>query len=527
MNRRARVALIVSWLGAGALTVCADLANPAFEGGVQSNGLPVSWSGAGRVSVAGSAGNRYVVLGEDQAGGLSRIHQTFTLPNPAQPTLTFRYALFSDRVGTSSTVPPDAFAAFLFDPATGARLPSGISNPSFHPTSFARQAFFYVDAEGAPVYDSNFVRVAGPDADGLTAVTLDIASLTAGQSARLEFGLACGANGYGSSVLIDGSAFGCPPPAWLDDGNPCTRDSCDPATGQIAHAPCDPCGVCGEAGGWPADIVVMLDASYSTDQWTDFPRSKQAVRTMLENFEATRAVDLPRVAVGRFNGTTAQINIALTNDYGTIRDQLDGVPYGGSNTPLAAAIQVARGHLEDPSHADPSARRYIVLVTDGWTNRPDDQNECWGSGLPRPLCNTDMDPPPCDDFPNPPEEGFPCLCRCRPAREAAASQAATAKSPEHGIQIYVVHYVGQAENTCTINQGYDHPHIQDAICWLRYNIASHPDFYFFENTGPSGADPIDCQFAAIVHLINCDDGVPCTRDYCEEGLCRHDPSSCP
>src|SRR5262249_20838340 len=38
-----------------------------------------------------------------------------------------------------------------------------------------------------------------------------------------------------TDTFCDGAECSGPPAPWIDDGNACTQDTCDPATGQVTH----------------------------------------------------------------------------------------------------------------------------------------------------------------------------------------------------------------------------------------------------------------------------------------------------
>ncbi|MCP4249069.1 MAG: hypothetical protein GY778_18650 [bacterium] len=183
---------------------------------------------------------------------------------------------------------------------------------------------------------------------------------------------------------------------------------------------------------------------------------------------------------------------------------------------MARGISVAL--QEFGSSSTEGTRKYLLLITDGWTNQPDD-DVCPPYPPPGP-------PPPQGSCCLPGQGDGPgcyCRCRCGPARVAAEAQAAAAAAAL--VDVYVIHYAGTLDEVC-YNTVYRPNHIAAAVAWLRDSIATS-EKHFFENEDPDGNGPIDCAFMQIAELINCDDGIDCTEDACYFGICIHDTSVCP
>jgi hypothetical protein len=132
------------------------------------------------------------------------VAQEYTLPTSPE-ALRFRYRVLISPGERQPDVPPDAFLAFLVDPATGERVQDGSNNPvptNGVPTA-GSQAYFYADSDGQVRFDPQFVTTT-VDSDGWRSVDLDISSLPPGNPVHLEFGLAATSNGVISTVLLDG-----------------------------------------------------------------------------------------------------------------------------------------------------------------------------------------------------------------------------------------------------------------------------------------------------------------------------------
>lgn len=494
-------------MAVGILGGPAVLNGQTIPNGDFSNGL-ASWTSRGNVTVQpDSSGNYAAVFAEANSGGLSSLTQTFTLP--ANSTwLSFRYRLFS---GTPSAgaVPPDSFTAYVSTSA-GQRLIAPAAEPTF------TKAILYEDERGELLHPTQVIRE--PSGQGqLFRIKIPLAGVPS-QAVTVRFVFGNAANATVTYAMLDDVVLGCPPGYCcnltsgnflkIDDGLICTTDQCQ-SNGTVTHTPIQCCGECGGSEDpRPVTIVVMIDETFSTNA-NDFQLSKNALKTLLDFF--TAAPLQPAISVGRFDNDLpngAVIDVALTTNYTPLYNWYNNYQFrtARGRTPLSKAIEASTTELQQ--HSPANARKYMILITDGWTNKPDD-NHC--PGTPGQCCSPDGTGPNCY-----------CICRCTPARNAAVTAANTAKGNPNNIQIYVSHYIGQAENTCsTALQSND---VQNAMNWLRNSIASTPG-HFMPNTGPNGAGPLECTFFQLAELINCDDGVACTVDHCELGVCVHDP--CP
>ncbi|MCB0331097.1 MAG: VWA domain-containing protein, partial [Bdellovibrionales bacterium] len=278
-----------------------------------------------------------------------------------------------------------------------------------------------------------------------------------------------------------------------------------------AQVPVQECGVDVDA-----DIVVMLDVTGSQSA-ADIQIEKDAMVALLDFFSA--ATIKPRIAIGSFNCppttvanpcTTGAARIlpggSLTNSYGDkvaktglygVIDALVGeLPNGDGRgrTNLEAAINVAQAELATSGLPEDD---YLILVTDGIPNRPDDAppGSCV-SGNPDPFTT----------------------CNCLPARTVSSAAATAAETSLIGTTIFTIGYIGNAGgSSCNANDE------MVAANFLQNEIASDPSRYFEGNADLSGI------FEQIMRDISCDDNNPCTLDNCDEQqqpfLCVNDPIS--
>ena len=255
----------------------------------------------------------------------------------------------------------------------------------------------------------------------------------------------------------------------------------------------------------PTDIVVMMDLTGSTSP-TDLELEKNAARSLINSFASSSFK--PRISIGTFNVANLSAldatNAArilpggeLTANYGV---QASGTGLFGiinsinstvGYTDLSAAIAVAKNHLLD--NAVVGGFKYIVIISDGTPNRPGG-----GSG---------------------PDDYLACgECGCGNAYQAAS--IATANAEASGIKIVAVHYAGNGQfagaNTPVCGE-----EPQKGQDFLKNQIATTPDLYFAGTANLNGA------FAQISCSISCDDGNPCTQDYCsaETGACVSVPQT--
>lgn len=531
---RSRFAESVLFVVVAASMVSGQIVNGDFEGGATA-GCPDGWSCDGKVSVFEFGTTTMVKLEEPGGGGVSRLYQVFNAPptGPAATRIAFRYALVSHLTSGAlpATIPPDGFTAYLVDPSTGLRrtlLP--IDPPPSNPEFWGR-GYFYEDTDGLAELNEPTVTVTGPDADSLYTVVFET-DLLPGESVRLEFGLAGAGNGRTTYVVLDGVTSGCPPAYCCDDfgnillkddGDQCTEDICvydqSGVLIRVDHELIECCVGCVDPGE-NVDIVFMLDDSGSMLQ-AAFASAVDAVQDVVNLYRpyALR----PRIAIGRFSWSLAvptsgpqddgnrgaYIDVALTTDYTLLDAWLynnayrDGVYHrdppkiSGGWTPLSRAIKRSTSILTDPNR-----RRYMVLLTDGFTNKP----------TVAPGSPTD---PSCSQ-----------RCTCPAARSDANSEASLAKAT--GIQIYVKLYYSDDNGACSQGNWCDNY----SVCsWLTGDIATSPDT-FWGHDGPPDPSEFPCDFVQIVQIINCDDDNPCTRDNCVGGHCTHDlisppPPGCP
>ncbi len=499
------VAVLVLWIGWSS-PAAAQPTNGDFD-----NQL-TGWSDVGDVAiVTGTGSNNFAVLSEPGDGGRSRIAQNFTLANPPG-WLSFRYRLSYGPSTRQSTVPPDALMAFLRD-GNGDPLVVAAGDPPAFSKAFSK-AFFYTDSDGKLLFNSSYVQITGPDGDDAYTAVMNLVSLTAGTTVSLEFGLASGNNTQTTHAIIDDIRTDCPPGYCcdalgnivpLDDGDPCTADSCD--GGVVSHTDCPQ--ECAECNTKVADIVIVLDRTGSTST-ADMQESKRAAKGFLDFFGDSPI--RPRIVLASFNGPcatpsdcvgddgendTARLlgNGEFTSSYGadglpgtglySVINAIPDTPPWTGFTDLSAALNVARVKLESGA---PESPKYIVVISDGVINYPP-------SG-----CNA---------------------CNCSAARTAATDEVVLVD--QAGITIVAVHYIGHGNGNCTENQalaGHD---------FLRDNIATSLD-YFFEGTDMDSAPDYDselfCVFYDVMQTIACDDDIECTVDSCVDGACVYDDSGC-
>ncbi len=510
--------LSVAFLAIAGENVCADVANGTFDSDL------TNWIADGTTQVISAGSNKMIKLHEPGTGSRSRIYQD-GLDAPTSATwLSFRYQLFSGNGTRPLSLPPDSFSAYLID-VDGDRV---ILGPTEEPT-FSK-AFFYIDSDGQTRFDASLVNVTEfDDAEGLRTVMLNV-PIGVDDDLRVEFGLDGAGNNVTSFALVDDVTFGCGTAfccqtdgtvTEIDDGLACTTNGCDPVLG-VTHPPLvdtECCGECPDPSS-ATDIMVMIDASSSTEDG-DFRKSLNAVNELVNFFEGSPI--RPRIGVGTFvdgrdfdaqgnriesDGIGARVDIGLTSNYDELRADLydDTKVYNGEHrTPVSVGIAVARDHL---LASQPNRNKYLILITDGWTNKPD-QGACEGGS----NCNGS----PCANG----ASSASCICCCGPARTEAEAEALVAK--ENSVRILVAHYIGQNENTCSTSSESDD--VTNAKQWLENNIAHTPGD-FFENPGEVGNLGLECPFIQIAELINCDDGVPCTTDLCVAGVCTHDQTDC-
>jgi len=236
-----------------------------------------------------------------------------------------------------------------------------------------------------------------------------------------------------------------------------------------------------------AKIVIMMDLTGSTSA-TDLEIEKNAARSLLTTFSSAPAESRPYVAIGSFRVTDfgpAMIipGAELTNTYGSpspasgLYQVIDSIVEIGGYTDLAAAINVAQGHLNGSSVVGPS---YIVFISDGTPNRP---------GAPE-YTN-------CDE------------CGCEVAY--AATNAAATAAEQLGTKIFGIHYAGNGVAICQATEP------ARGMAFMRQDIATNPAYYY------QGNGDLSQVFSQVSCAISCDDSNPCTRDTCNEatGACEY------
>lgn len=386
----------------------AGIVNGNFEGGV-TGGDPNDWVCHGDVSVLTIGTKHMAKLDEpNSGGGVSRLYQVITAPQGlGSGRLSFRYALVSFPTAgpASATTPPDTFTVFLVDPNTGLRRRLVDADPPVTNPLFWGRGFLCEDTEGHREFASSAISVTGPDADWMYTVVFQT-DLQPNQQARLEFGLAGAANGRTTYAVLDDVTIGCPPGyccdesggiAVIDDGNPCTVDSCDNGVAQHISC-CDPNTVCGNVA-----VMFMIDISPSMSAETK-AETRRALLNVLDAYKSQSAH--LRIGVGRFgvdpNDHPGDPNYSVAQrvkdpapdpNYDLVRAKVMDPNFfvGGWGSPLADAITKGRVSLGDPNQ---NWTYCLVLLTDGFMNFP-----------PRPTL--------CD----------PNRCECTQARQAAVSAA--------------------------------------------------------------------------------------------------------
>lgn len=322
-------------------------------------------------------------------------------------------------------------------------------------------------------------------------------------------------------------------------------------TGLIVLACCAPSALvqaqdnpCGQST--DADIVVMIDLTGSISNGA-LTLEKNGVKTLLDFFAG--ADPKPRVAIGTFNGPCSKPNQAgcpgaddrarilsdLTDDYGvdgapgtnlfaTIND-IDKGPNSGQ-TDLSAAIDAAQSALA----ATAAAPGYIILISDGTPTLPNPDDAC-----PRVRGPNDFH-----------------VCDCPTADAAAIDAKLVAEAG--GTQIFAIHFDDGAGFTCPgepaggmafmrtlastpemFFEGSDD--LSGVIDQIAADITCDDDVVFcngaeacIDDACQSSGDPCAplgrvCDEASASCLCSndgdCDDGISCTTDLCEQGGCSN------
>ncbi len=363
----------------------------------------------------------FAILGESEEGSLSYISQTFTLPaNTAAVRL--RYGFFQSQSSRTGIVSPDALLVYV-NYVNGS---PAVATPS----DWQAPTAFYVDSDGHQRFDATGITQTATSEAGIFWLRMDIANPPATDvDATLEIGLAAAANGVTSFAIIDdvhliGESSNCPPD-WccdsndmpverLSDNNLCTSDQCESATGIALHTQIDPddddectedsCDPLTGVSNVPipgctnyegTDIIFMLDASgrITNDDWL---RMKFWVRNTILHYSGlcgASGVGTIRVAIGRFcddwsfctdfggpfyggaagiDLTQPSINLlgVTSHDCVFFDDPLND-SIGKSSSALSnlqKGIIRAVDHFNNAS--DPSSRKVLILMTDGWMRKP-------------------------------------------------------------------------------------------------------------------------------------------------------------
>ncbi len=313
------------------------------------------------------------------------------------------------------------------------------------------------------------------------------------------------------------------------------------APSALVQAQDNPCGQSTEA-----DIVMMIDLTGSISNGA-LTLEKNGVKTLLDFFAG--ADPKPRVAIGTFNGPCskpnqggcpaaddrARILADLTDDYGIDGDPgsnlfatINGIAKGPNSgqTDLSAAIDAAQRALA----AGAAAPGYIILISDGTPTRPNPEDAC-----PRVRGPNDFH-----------------VCDC-PAADVAAIDAKLVAEAA-GTQIFAIHFDDGTGFTCPgepvggmafmltlattqamFFEGTDD--LSGVIDQIAADITCDDDAVFcngaeacIDDACQSSGDPCAplgrvCDEASASCFCDndgdCDDGVTCTTDLCEQGGCSN------
>ncbi|MCG8409241.1 MAG: VWA domain-containing protein [Phycisphaerales bacterium] len=499
------IAVMALWLISPVAVLAVPLTNPDFEDGLNS------WTAEGSVLAEQAPDGNHAAVFREGNGGISRIHQTFTLQGPVN-WISFRFRLLTP-AAVVSPVPADSFTVYLTDALTGERLVGSGAEPSF------TQAILYQDSDGMDISASPWAFADPAPPEDLQIGRIDVSSVTEDREVRFEFAFNHAVNQVSSMVILDDIQLGCPPDYCcssdlsvvnlIDDGLDCTDDMCNSQTGEVTHQDNGCCPVCYDVA---ANVVLMIDVTGSINN-AELQDEKNAAKAFLQAFE--QADPRPYVVIGRFSTSVpgnAEIlePSAWTQDYGDSGDG-GGTPTGlyqaiasiqdhEGNTDIATALSVSRAKIQ--TAPEPDLRKYIVLISDGQPNVPG------GSTIP-PGCDGPPVLSPQANCPN---------CLPPPAWCAADLQASEAESID-GISIVAVFFDG----------GNDPCKRPCAEYFMKHVIATLPpganpdDNPFFVDT----AAGLVCSFNGIVQTISCDDSDPCTIDSCQNGQCVHTPIDSP
>jgi von Willebrand factor type A domain/Dictyostelium (slime mold) repeat len=241
----------------------------------------------------------------------------------------------------------------------------------------------------------------------------------------------------------------------------------------------------------PPEVLIMLDMSGSISD-SDLAKEKAAVKGFLDFF--VNQPSRPAVGIGSFNLPDGQSSIqasrileGLTTEYGSsstpsgLYAVLDGISPSslGGWTDISSALDSAKNSLL--ANGKPSAKKFIVLVSDGIPNRP---------GTDYEACK---------------------VCGCDNAYRAAEVLAQDLRS--QNINLITIHYQGNgSEVLCP-----DEP--AQGSSFMSRELA------FIPHSAYQGDTELTKLFERVACNIKCDDGDPCTLDSCDSlsGQCIATP----
>ncbi len=216
-----------------------------------------------------------------------------------------------------------------------------------------------------------------------------------------------------------------------------------------------------------ADVMVAIDKTGSVSE-AKLTSMKNAVKDMLDYF-AANLTPLPRVGIVKFNcndNNCAELKQSLTADYNAVKSALDKITGTDGGTHYGAAISKAQKELD--TNGAPNTRDYLVVIGDGLVNKPDPNNQG---------------------------------CYVISAANTAIEQKNLAE--QKGTTVVTVFYQKVGSSCPTKDQ-------EDAQKLMLNKLPSSAQFAFDGSNSFSGA------FVDIAQTINCDDGLKCTSDYCND-----------
>jgi magnesium chelatase subunit D len=111
-------------------------------------------------------------------------------------------------------------------------------------------------------------------------------------------------------------------------------------------------------------VLFVVDASGSMAAWKRMRQTKAAVQAILHRAHQRR----DRAALLAFGGESAELILPPTRELKVLRQAVEDLPVGGA-TPLAHALAAARALVRRQQVRQPRQSIWIVLLTDGRTNR--------------------------------------------------------------------------------------------------------------------------------------------------------------